>query len=120
MLNRERFFLAAALAGSFGFILMFVAAGRGLAAGEFTEQFLHDPAVIEQGKAVWNKRCKFCHGKTAYPGKAPRLDPSRYQPEFVFDRVTNGFKGMPSMKTEFNDEQRRAVTAYIMSDEFSN
>ncbi|MCK6454271.1 MAG: cytochrome c [Alphaproteobacteria bacterium] len=112
--------LAAAFVALAGLATLFATPGASRAAGEFTDQFLNDPAVIETGKAVWNKRCKFCHGKTAYPGKAPRLDPSRYNPEFVFDRVTNGFKGMPSLKGEFNEDQRRAVTAYIMSGEFSN
>lgn len=86
----------------------------------FTEEFMNSPEAIEQGKAVWNKRCKFCHGKTAYPGKAPRLEPAKYQPDYIFDRVTNGFSGMPPFKDEFSDEERKAVTAYIKSKDFSN
>jgi len=119
-MSRDSFAVVAVLATFACVAILLGASGASRAAGEFTDQFLNDPAVIESGKTVWNKRCKFCHGKTAYPGKAPRLDPSRYQPEFVFDRVTNGFKGMPALKSEFNEEQRRAVTAYIMSGEFSN
>jgi len=64
----------------------------------FPKDILNNPVQTRDGKKVFGKICKFCHGKTAYPGKAPKLDPSRYTPEFVFDRVTNGFRGMPSFK----------------------
>jgi mono/diheme cytochrome c family protein len=86
----------------------------------FTKEYLRDARRIELGRRVWVSRCQFCHGKTAYPGKAPKLDPSRYTPEFVFDRVTRGFQGMPSWKHEFSEEERMAVVAYIMSEDFSN
>ncbi len=86
----------------------------------FTKEYLRDARRIEVGRRVWVSRCQFCHGKTAYPGKAPKLDPSRYTPEFVYDRVTRGFQGMPSWKHEFSEEERMAVVAYIMSEDFSN
>ena len=86
----------------------------------FTKEYLGDVRKIEMGRRVWVSRCQFCHGKTAYPGKAPRLDPSRYTPEFVFDRVTSGYQGMPAWKHEFSEEERMAVVAYIMSKDFSN
>jgi hypothetical protein len=38
----------------------------------------------------------------------------------VFDRVTNGFRGMPSFKEQFSDKERQGVTVFIMSPEFSN
>ena len=88
--------------------------------GRLSPEFLQDPKNIEQGRAVWKTRCQFCHGKAAYPGKAPKLDPSRYTPEFVYDRVTNGYKGMPSWRQEFSEQELRAVVAWVMSKEFSN
>jgi len=86
----------------------------------FPKDLLNDPAYIRDGKEVFGKICKFCHGKSAYPGKAPKLNPSRYTPEFVFDRVTNGFRGMPSLKEQFSEKERQAVTVFVMSREFSN
>jgi mono/diheme cytochrome c family protein len=83
-------------------------------------EFLRDPKNIEQGRGVWKTRCQFCHGKAAYPGKAPKLDPSRYTAEFVYDRVTNGFKGMPGWRQEFSEQELRAVVAYVLSKDFSN
>lgn len=97
-----------------------LAGGGGAGDPEFPPDLLNDPRVIELGRKVFHERCVFCHGKTAYPGKAPKLDPSRYTPDFVYDRVTRGFRGMPSFTHEFSEEQRRAVAAYVMSKEFSN
>lgn len=84
----------------------------------FTEDFLSDPQVIALGQDVWQSRCRFCHGRATY-GKAPRLRPSRYNPQFIYNRVTHGFRGMPSFKEEFSEEQRRAVAAYVLSDRFA-
>ncbi len=86
----------------------------------FPNALLGDASMEAQGKEVFGKICKFCHGKSAYPGKAPKLNPSRYTPEFVYDRVTNGFRGMPAFKEQFSEQERQAVTAFIMSKGFSN
>ena len=90
------------------------------AAQPFPKEILDNPEYIEIGKGVFEQICKFCHGKTAYPGKAPKLNPSRYTPEFVYERVTNGFRGMPPFKDTYSEKERQAVTAYVMSKEFSN
>ncbi len=76
--------------------------------------------AIGKAPAVLRQICRFCHGKTAYPGKAPKLNPSRYTSKFVRDRVTGGLRSMPSWKEQFSEEERRAVTVFIMSKEFSN
>ena len=86
---------------------------------KFTPEYLKSPEAVEMGRKVWLERCTFCHGKSAYPGKGPRLNPSKYTPEFVYDRVTNGFRGMPPWK-DYNDEQRKAVSAFVLSPEFSS
>lgn len=86
----------------------------------FPKELLNQPDRIKEGKEVFGKICKFCHGKSAYPGKAPKLNPSRYTPEFVFDRVTNGFRGMPSFKEQFTEAERQSVVVYVLSHDFSN
>lgn len=86
----------------------------------FPKDLLENPEYVAQGREVFGKICKFCHGKSAYPGKAPKLNPSRYTPEFVYDRVTNGFRGMPPFKEQFSEQERQAVTVFIMSKQFSN
>ncbi len=99
----------------------------GMAAGDdaeeapavFTEAYLNDPANIEAGKAIWQEQCRLCHGYAAYPGRAPKLKPRRYKPEFVFKRVTNGFREMPSWKEVYSREERMAVVTYVLSKEFS-
>jgi len=89
------------------------------APAEFSEAYLTDPANIEAGKAVWQEQCRHCHGAAAYPGKAPKLKPRRYKPEFVFKRVTNGFRKMPSWKDVYSREERMAVVSYVLSKDFS-
>lgn len=87
---------------------------------EFTVEFLRDPKNVQRGRGVWQARCQFCHGKMAYPGKAPKLDPSRYSPAFVYDRVANGFQGMPPWRHEFSVDDLKSVVAYVLSREFPN
>jgi len=84
----------------------------------FDKAFLSDPKNIETGRKVWEMQCRHCHGSKAYPGKAPKLKPGQLEPEFIFDRVTNGFGKMPSWKAVFSYEQRKGVVAYIKSDDF--
>ena len=99
----------------------------GMASGEdaeeapavFTEAYLNDPANIEADKAVWQEQCRHCHGAKSYPGKAPKLKPRRYEPGFVFKRVTKGFRKMPSWKEVYSREERMAVVTYVLSKEFS-
>lgn len=86
----------------------------------FTGEFLNDPENIARGKEIWGDQCKFCHGKTAYPGKAPRLKPRKYTPEFVYKRVTKGFKGMPPWEEVYDRQERMSIVAWVMSKSFSN
>ncbi len=94
-------------------------AGEQLEEAVFTEDFLADPSQVEAGKGLWTKQCRHCHGKNAYPGKAPKLKPKRYTADYVYDRVTNGFRKMPAWKAVYTLEERMAIVAFIMSKEFS-
>lgn len=85
-----------------------------------TDDFLSDEENIELGRALFQKRCKFCHGKGAYPGKAPKLKPKKLSSEEVYTRITYGFRAMPGWEHEFDDHERMALTAYIKSPIFSN
>ena len=85
----------------------------------FPAGFMRDAKVLAVGKDVWQQQCRHCHGNSAYPGKAPKLSPGGLEPEFIFDRVTYGFKAMPPWRHVFTREQRMAVAAYIKSDSFS-
>ena len=85
----------------------------------FTSEFLDNPDNIALGQQLWARRCRLCHGKETYPGSAPPLQPWKYQPEFVYDRITNGFRGMPSLKEEFSEAERKAIVAFVLSRKFS-
>jgi mono/diheme cytochrome c family protein len=85
----------------------------------FDAAYLNDPANIKLGEKVWSTQCRHCHGAAAYPGKAPKLNPGSMDPDFIFDRVTNGFGKMPAWKDVFSLEERKAVVAYVMSGGFT-
>ncbi|MEE8454724.1 MAG: cytochrome c [Limibaculum sp.] len=85
----------------------------------FTPEFLSDPEHIEAGKEIWMGQCTLCHGARAYPGKAPKLKPKRYTPNFVFDRITNGFRKMPPWGEVYDEEERMDLVAWILSRRFS-
>lgn len=93
--------------------------GSAEAVPKFDKAYLSDAKNIAAGEAVWAAQCRHCHGAKAYPGKAPKLKPARLEPEFIFDRVTNGFRKMPGWKSVFTLEQRKSVVAYIKSEDFS-
>jgi mono/diheme cytochrome c family protein len=81
-------------------------------------EVLNDPKVIARGEAIWKEQCSLCHGSKAYPGKAPRLQPRRYTPDFVWDRVHNGYRGMPTWKDVYSPDDVVAVVAWVMSEDF--
>lgn len=85
----------------------------------FDQKFLSSPENVEAGRQVWDAQCTHCHGAKAYPGKAPKLRPGDLEPEFIYDRVTNGFGKMPAWKDVFDVKQRMAVVAYIKSGDFA-
>lgn len=94
-------------------------AGDKSAALQLTDEFLSDPEHIASGREIWTDNCALCHGARAYPGKAPKLRPKRYTPDFVYDRITNGFRKMPAWRDVYTDEERMALVAWILSDKFS-
>jgi len=79
---------------------------------------MKDAALISQGEKLWQDQCTHCHGAKAYPGKAPKLRPRAYTPDFVWDRVHNGFRAMPPWKEVYSPDEIAAVVAYVLSDDF--
>jgi mono/diheme cytochrome c family protein len=86
---------------------------------KFEPAYMRNPANIKVGQTVWTQQCVHCHGAKAYPGKAPKLNPGNMDAEFIFDRVTYGFKGMPPWKAVFSLEERKGLVAWIKSDGFA-
>ena len=79
---------------------------------------LKDPKVVAAGEALWKDSCAHCHGSKAYPGKAPKLQPTKYKAEFVWDRVHNGFRSMPPWKEVYKPDEVIALVAWVMSEDF--
>ena len=85
----------------------------------FTEDMLSDDGRVAAGEEIWKDQCAHCHGAKAYPGKAPKLKPRKYKPDFVYRRVTDGFRKMPAWDEVYTDDERMNVTIYILSKDFS-
>jgi mono/diheme cytochrome c family protein len=85
---------------------------------ELPATLLEKEDVIAKGEKIWQEQCTHCHGSKAYPGKAPKLQPRQYKPEFVWDRIHNGFRGMPPWKDVYKPDEIVSLVAYILSDEF--
>ena len=86
---------------------------------EFTEAFLNDPEVVAHGKELFAAECQHCHGRSSYPGKAPKLKPKRLSAEDVYLRMTYGWRTMPPWEDVLSQDERMAVTAYVKSRRFS-
>lgn len=93
--------------------------GQSIPPVPFTEDYLTAEANIDGGGEIWAAQCRHCHGAKAYPGKAPKLKPHKYKPDFVYRRVTDGFRKMPAWQDEYSDEERMQIVAYILSPSFS-
>ena len=111
------FFSVLPLAGLLA--LLAVALARADETG-LTAEFMNDPAHIELGQQLFQQQCVKCHGKGAYPGKAPKLKVKKLSPEDIYLRVTYGYGRMPAWEHVFTDDERMAITAYMKSPHFSN
>lgn len=87
---------------------------------DLSDEVLDDPETIARGQELFADQCTLCHGRSAYPGKAPPLRPSRYDAEFVYDRVAFGFRDMPAWEDMYPEEDLVALVAYVLSDDFSH
>jgi len=79
-----------------------------------SEDFLRDEQHIVSGRSVFLARCTYCHAKRGV-GKAPQLRPSAREADFIFDRITNGYQGMPNWGSTLREDDRRDLVAYILS-----
>ena len=86
---------------------------------KFEPAYMRNAANIKVGQTVWAAQCVHCHGAKAYPGKAPKLNPGTMDADFIFDRITYGFKAMPPWKAVFSLEERKGLVAWIKSDSFA-
>lgn len=77
---------------------------------------LKDPAVIKEGAALYSGNCTFyCHGKEGMAGRGPKLRGRRFDKEYLFNVLSNGWNVMPAFKGRLTDEQIWKLVAYILS-----
>ena len=85
---------------------------------DLSPAFLDNVDHVKAGRKLW-AQCSHCHGRTAYPGKAPKLRPELYDAAFVYDRITYGFDMMPPWEDVFDATERAQLVAYILSNRFA-
>jgi mono/diheme cytochrome c family protein len=81
---------------------------------------IHDPAVIDKGNTLFNRRCAGrCHGRDGTEGvDAPILTGKDYLTfDFVYATLVTGRPNtaMPSWKDRLSDEDLRVVAAFVAS-----
>lgn len=86
---------------------------------KFTSEIMKNADLFNQGKEIWFDQCTHCHGYKAYPGKAPKLKPKRYKPQFVYKRIAKGFRKMPAWKEIYSEEEIQSIVVYVMDKKFS-
>ena len=72
-------------------------------------------AIITQGEKIWQDQCTTVMGE-GLPGQSPKTSAATYKPEFVWNRIHNGFRGMPPWKEVYQPEEVLALGASVLSD----
>jgi mono/diheme cytochrome c family protein len=78
-----------------------------------------DPSVIARGEKIFAQSCSvgYCHGVAGAAGRGPRLRGRKLDPSFVETVTRDGIpnSAMPAWKGRLQDEEIRAVVAYVVS-----
>ena len=86
---------------------------------KFTNEIMKNADFFKVGKEIWFDQCTHCHGYKAYPGKAPKLKPKRYKPQFVYKRIAKGFRKTPAWEEIYTHEEIQSLVVYVMDKKFS-
>ncbi len=82
------------------------------------DQVLSNPESVAEGNKKFHSICAYCHGSSGVGGKGKKLQGRTFEADFLFERITDGFKGastnMPSWR-KLPEETRWQLVAYIMS-----
>jgi putative heme-binding domain-containing protein len=75
------------------------------------------PEGIEQGMALFQSRCTYCHGAHGEGGRGPDLTSGSYSHgstnEALYSAVRNGISGTEMPAVGFNDDDSWKVVAYL-------
>ena len=83
---------------------------------------LDDPTVIAEGAKRFSASCTgYCHGREGRVSRAPKLRGNKYDPSFLYARISNGQPAgasglvMPAFHTMLPPEEIWKIVAYVMS-----
>lgn len=102
---------------SLGLLAAVVAAGTlGACGGASTSTSSAPSDGTAVGKQLFSQRCAACHSLADANSNAtigPNLDEARASTQRIEDQVRNGGGAMPAFESQLDDEQIRAVAAYV-------
>jgi putative heme-binding domain-containing protein len=80
---------------------------------------LDDAETIARGKAIFSTTCGigYCHGKEGRAGRGPRLAGRKFDPEYLFQTISNGVGDslMPAFQSRLSTVEIWSVVAYILA-----
>ena len=83
---------------------------------------LDDPEAIAEGAKRFSASCTgYCHGREGRVSRAPKLRGNKYDPSFLYARISNGQPAgatglaMPAFQTMLAPEEIWKIVAYVMS-----
>lgn len=77
--------------------------------------FSYPDEAVPPGKKLYEKNCKFCHGKDGTRGRfgAKNLKESILDDSAIFLQIQNGKEKMPSFRKKFTTDQVNDIIGYI-------
>lgn len=86
---------------------------------EEAAQLISSPEAAVAGEGLFNQVCVYCHGANGIGGKARKMQCRQYEPQYLFDTISNGKKRgafvMPSWKRSYDEKTRWELASYIMT-----
>lgn len=83
---------------------------------------LDDPKAIEEGAHRFSASCTgYCHGREGRVSRAPKLRGKKYDPNFLYARISGGSPSgasglvMPAFASTLPPEEIWKLVAYVMS-----
>ena len=77
---------------------------------------LKDPGAVAEGRRLYHSTCTFyCHGREGRVGRGPKLRGRHFEPDYVYQRIANGFPPMPGYQRTLSPEQLWDLVAYVLS-----
>jgi mono/diheme cytochrome c family protein len=77
---------------------------------------LDDATAVAEGGKRFSATCTgYCHGREGRVSRAPTLRGKKYEPNYLYARIAQGWPPMPAFQDVLPPEEIWKLVAYIMS-----